>query len=486
MAKQYEGPIERVDDYRWRLPQVASKQMRTEGIVYADEVLFESLRDDAALWQVANVACMPGIVGASMAMPDCHYGYGFPIGGVAAFDGDEGVISPGGVGYDINCGVRLLRTNLVRGDLGSRLAQVVDQIFATVPAGVGKKGQLRMSERELEEVFVKGAQAVVNRGMGRAEDIEATEERGALPGADSTGLSDRAVQRARPQLGTLGSGNHFIEIQQVDEIYETETARVMGIEALGQITVMIHTGSRGFGYQVCDDALDVMQGAVRKYNIELPDRQLACAPVGSPEGQRYYAHMACAANYAWANRQAITHWVREAFSQVFRQGDEKLGLELVWDVAHNIAKFEEHPVNGKSKRLCVHRKGATRAFGPGHPSLPAQYRTVGQPVLVPGDMGTASYLLVGTEEAMAQTWGSTCHGAGRQMSRTAARKTKPGEQVIRELEAQGIMIRAAGKKTIAEEMPEAYKDVDRVVEVCHQAGLSRKVARLVPIAVMKG
>jgi len=486
MAKEYQGTIEQIDDYRWRLPRAESAGMNTDGILYADEVLFEELRDDAALWQIANVACMPGIVGAALAMPDCHYGYGFPIGGVAAFDCDEGVISPGGVGYDINCGVRLLRTDLERADVKGRLEKVADQIFSAVPAGVGKKGRISMSHSQLEEVFVKGAQAAVERGYGRPEDLEATEERGCLPGADPAGLSDRAVKRARPQLATLGSGNHFIEIQAVEQIYDKQVASAFGIEAPGQVTVMIHTGSRGFGHQVCDDALDVMQKAVRKYNIELPDKQLACAPIGSSEGQRYYGHMACAANYAWANRQAITHRVREAFSKAFGQGDEKLGLEQIWDVAHNIAKFEEHRVNGGSKRLCVHRKGATRAFGPGHPDVPRQYRQVGQPVLVPGDMGTASYLLVGTEAAMAQTWGSTCHGAGRQMSRTQACKTKSGEQVIRELEGQGIVIRAAGRKTVAEEMPEAYKDVDRVVEVCHQAGLSHKVARLVPIAVMKG
>ena len=486
MAKQYQGKIEQIDGYRWRLPRAESAGMNTDGILYADEVLFEELKEDAALWQIANVACMPGIVGPALAMPDCHYGYGFPIGGVAAFDSDEGVISPGGVGYDINCGVRLLRTDLERADLVGRLEAVADAIFSTVPAGVGKGGRIGMSHGQLEEVFVKGAKAVVERGYGRAEDLEATEERGCLPGADPSGLSKRALSRALPQLATLGSGNHFIEIQAVDQIYDQHIAAVFGIEAVGQVTVMIHTGSRGFGHQVCDDALDVMQKAVRKYNIELPDKQLACAPIDSSEGQRYYGHMACAANYAWANRQAITHWVREAFCKALGQGEEKLGLNQVWDVAHNIAKFEEHRVNGGSKRLCVHRKGATRAFGPGHPDVPQQYRQVGQPVLVPGDMGTASYLLVGTETAMKQTWGSTCHGAGRQLSRAAALKRKHGEQVIRELEAQGIIIRAAGRKTVAEEMPEAYKDVDRVVEVCHQAGISRKVARLVPIAVMKG
>ncbi len=362
MAKQYEGKIEKIDDYRWRLPRAESAGMNTDGILYADEVLFEELREDAALWQIANVACMPGIVGPALAMPDCHYGYGFPIGGVAAFDTDEGVISPGGVGYDINCGVRLLRTDLEHADVEGRLEKVADQIFSAVPAGVGKKGRISMNRSQLDEVFVKGAQAAVERGYGRPEDLAATEERGCLPGADPAGLSARAVKRARPQLATLGSGNHFIEIQVVDQVYDEQVASAFGIEGPGQVTVMIHTGSRGFGHQVCDDALDVMQKAVRKYNIELPDKQLACAPIGSPEGQRYYGHMACAANYAWANRQAITHSVREAFSKAFGQGDEKLGLEQIWDVAHNIAKFEEHRVNGGSKRLCVHRKGATRAF----------------------------------------------------------------------------------------------------------------------------
>jgi len=428
MAKQYQGKIEKLDDYRWRLPRAESAGMNTDGILYADEVLFEELREDAALWQIANVACMPGIVGPALAMPDCHYGYGFPIGGVAAFDSDEGVISPGGVGYDINCGVRLLRTDLERADLAGRLEAVADAIFSTVPAGVGKEGRIGMSHGQLEEVFVNGARAVIGRGYGRPEDLAATEERGCLPGADPAGLSKRALSRALPQLATLGSGNHFIEIQVIDRIYDEQVASAFGIDAPGQVTVMIHTGSRGFGHQVCDDALDVMQKAVRKYNIELPDKQLACAPIDSPEGQQYYQNMACAANYAWANRQAITHWVREAFGKALGQGEEQLGLDQIWDVAHNIAKFEEHRVNGGSKRLCVHRKGATRAFGPGHPDVPQQYRQVGQPVLVPGDMGTASYLLVGTEAAMEQTWGSTCHGAGRQMSRTAARKSKPGER----------------------------------------------------------
>jgi len=486
MAKQYEGPIERISEYKWRLPRDASRKMLTDGILYADEKLFEALKDDAALWQIANVACMPGIVGSSLAMPDCHYGYGFPIGGVAAFDVDEGVISPGGVGYDINCGVRLLRTNLTEEELRPRLKELADEIFAHVPAGVGGKSDIAMSDRELDEVLVKGARWAVGRGYGTQDDLEATEAGGCLPGADPAGLSTRARSRGVPQLGTLGSGNHFLELQVVDEIVNAGVAAVMGLTERGQITVMIHCGSRGFGHQVCDDAIEVMQQAVNKYGIELPDRQLACAPIKSPEGRRYYGHMACAANYAWANRQAITHRTRQAFERVFGVGSEKLGLELVWDVAHNIAKFEKHEVDGQVRELCIHRKGATRAFGPGQAELPARYREIGQPVIVPGDMGTASWILVGTEQAMRETWGSTCHGAGRQLSRAAALKRKRGQQVIEELRQQGIYVHAAGVKTVAEEMPEAYKDVDRVVQVCHGAEISRKVVRLRPLAVIKG
>ncbi len=484
MARQYEGKIEQIDQYRWRLPQWGS--MRTDGIIFADEQLFAEIKGDGAPWQVANVACMPGIVGSSLAMPDCHYGYGFPIGGVAAFDTEEGVISPGGVGYDINCGVRLLRTNLDHSDIKPHLSALTERMFADIPAGVGKKGRVRLNDRKLDALLTGGVGWAISQGYGVAADVDAVEDRGCLAAADPSGLSSRARQRALPQPGTLGSGNHFLEIQVVDEIYDSAAAGRLGISEPGQVTVMIHSGSRGFGHQVCDDALDVMQKAVRKYNIDLPDRQLACAPIDSPEGQRYFAHMACAANYAWVNRQIITHWVREAFEKVLRQGSEKLGMALVADVTHNIAKFEEHQVNGQTKRLCVHRKGATRSLGPGHPLVQDKYRDLGQPVLIPGDMGTASYLLLGTQTALKESWGSTCHGAGRRMSRTAAKKRKRGEQVIQELKDQGILIRAAGIKTVAEEMPEAYKDVDRVVEVCQNAGLSHKVARLRPLAVVKG
>jgi len=480
-TERYEGPIQRTGPCRWRLPRDPKRGMRTDAVIYADETLFAQLRDDPALWQAANVACMPGIVGPSMAMPDCHYGYGFPIGGVAAFDVDEGVISPGGVGYDINCGVRLMRTNLYRQEILPHLEDLANQIFRDVPSGVGESGGIPLSDRELDEVLQRGAEWVVARGFGTAEDLECTEDGGRLEAADPGAVSKRARERGRPQLATLGSGNHFLEIQAVDAIYDPAAAQALGIEDVGQVVVMIHCGSRGLGHQVCDDAIEVMQRAVRQYGIELPDRQLACVPVKSPEGQRYFA-----ANYAWANRQAIMHRVREAFSRVLGLGPQKLGLDLIWDVAHNIAKLETHEVDGSPRQLCVHRKGATRGFGPGRPELPARYRALGQPVIVPGDMGTASYLLLGTEQAMRETWGSTCHGAGRQLSRHAALKLQQGQEVARKLEAQGIVVRAAGRKTLAEEAPEAYKNVDAVVESCVCAGISRKVARFRPVAVMKG
>jgi tRNA-splicing ligase RtcB len=486
MSERYEGPLEKIDDYRWRIPKGTVKGMSVEGILFADEVLIKDLRTDPALVQLANVACMPGIVGPSMAMPDCHYGYGFPIGGVAAFDVTSGVISPGGVGYDINCGVRLMRTNMMRQEVEPQIEKIADALFAAVPSGVGSEGRIRVSRSELEEVMVKGARWAVARGYGKHDDLSATEESGCLEAADPSALGERAVKRGLPQLGTLGSGNHFLEIQYVEEITNPAVAQAMGIHEPGQITIMIHCGSRGFGHQICDDYLDVMRQAVRKYGISLPDPQLACAPIKSPEGQNYFAAMACAANYAWANRQCIMHWVRETLERAMGKGSEALGAELVYDVAHNIAKFEDHEVGGQTRRLCVHRKGATRAFAPGRMDLPPQYRAVGQPVIVPGDMGSASWLLVGTAEAMSQTWGSTCHGAGRALSRSQALKRKRGHEVAEELRRQGIYVRSEGMKTLAEEMPEAYKDVDRVVEVCHRAGISRKVARLRPLAVIKG
>jgi tRNA-splicing ligase RtcB len=486
MANTYQGKLEQLDAYRWRLPQDKNAGMRTAGIVYASDELMQQMRTDPALQQVANVACLPGIVGNSMAMPDCHYGYGFPIGGVAATRADEGVVSPGGVGYDINCGVRLLRTNLDHDDVRPRLEPLLNQIFRDVPSGVGEKGRVRVSDNELGEVLTRGAQWAIKKGYGRPADADATEENGAMPGARPELLGQKARKRGRPQLGTLGGGNHFLEVQVVDEIYDEAAGRVLGIDHVGQVTVMVHTGSRGFGHQTCGDALEAMQDAVREYSIELPDPQLACAPVASPEGEHYLAVMACAANYAWANRQIITHWIREAFEEQFGRGSEELGLELVYDVAHNIAKIESHTVDGEETTLCVHRKGATRAFGPGRPEVPEAYREIGQPVIVPGDMGTASYLLVGTDEAMRQTWGSTCHGAGRQLSRTKALKLQNSGAVLAKLRAQNILVKSASKRTLAEEAPEAYKDVDAVVATCYEAGISRKVARFRPIAVMKG
>ncbi len=486
MARPFEGKLEKLDDYRWLIPRDTNLGMRTEGLIYADETLLKDLRTDPALTQVQNVACMPGIVGRSLAMPDCHYGYGFPIGGVAAFDVADGVISPGGVGYDINCGVRLMRTDLEEQEVRDRLDALCDHLLREIPAGVGEKGKIRLNERELRRVLEQGARWAVAQGYGEAADLEATEEQGCLEGADPDALSERALKRGLAQLGTVGSGNHFMEVQRVDRIYDAAAAGRMGIEGEGQVVIMVHTGSRGLGYQVCDDSLKPMQRAAQKYGIALPDRQLACAPVDSPEGQQYYAAMAAAANYGWANRQIITHWVREAFERVLGMGAARIGLQLVYDVAHNVAKFEEHVVDGERRRLCVHRKGATRAFGPGRPEVPAAYRDLGQPVIVPGDMGTASWLMLGTERAMEETFGSTCHGAGRVMSRAAATRAQPARAVVAKLQAQGITVRSANKKTLAEEAPEAYKDVDRVIMVTHEAGISRRVARMTPMAVVKG
>ena len=486
MAETWAGPLERIDEYRWRIPRTYKAEMRADGIVYASGEMMRGIKNDKALEQVANVACLPGLVGNSLAMPDIHYGYGFPIGGVAATDVKHGVVSPGGVGYDINCGVRLLRTTLTRKEVEPRIKDIVNQIFADVPSGVGSKGKVRLDAKELKRVLTQGSKWAVSQGMGWPEDLDHIEDGGRIEGADPGALTERAVERGRPQLGTLGAGNHFLEVQVVDEILDEETAAALGMAELGQVMVMIHTGSRGLGYQVCDDALKVMQRAIAKYKLALPDRQLACAPVESPEGQEYLAGMAAAANYAWANRQCITHWAREAFERVFGASARKLGMDIIYDVAHNVAKIEEHEVGGVRKTLCVHRKGATRAFGPGRPELSPLHRKTGQPVIVPGSMGTASYLCVGTEGAMRETWGSTCHGAGRVMSRHAAIRAGKGRDIRRELEAKGVYSRAASQQVLAEEMPEAYKDVDEVVRTCHGAGISKTVARLRPVGVMKG
>ncbi len=476
--------VKRLDEYRIEVPQTYAPGMRVRGIIYLDPRLEPGLEEKAII-QVANVAMLPGIVGASLAMPDIHMGYGFAIGGVAAFSMEEGIISPGGVGYDINCGVRLLKSSLTRGLVAPRLGAVLEALFTEVPSGVGSKGKLRLSRQELEKVMTGGARWAVSEGMGSARDLELIESGGMMEGADPSLISVKAHERGSSQIGSLGSGNHFLEIQYVDEIYDEEGARSLGLFK-DQVTVMIHTGSRGFGHQVCTDYLEVMERAVRKYGIELPDRELACAPIGSPEARDYLRAMRAAANYAWANRHAIMHWTRQTFTKAMGMGPEDLKMELVYDVAHNIAKIEEHMVNGKKVKLAVHRKGATRAFAPGHPELPAIYRQTGQPVLVPGDMGRASFVLLGTQGAMEQTWGSTCHGAGRMLSRHEAIRRARGRSIYRELEDKGIIVMSAGRETLAEEMSEAYKDISDVVDVVQGAGISKKVARLRPMGVVKG
>ncbi len=482
----WKGSLERIDEYRWKIPVGYMQGMRVPGIIYASEQLLEHIQQDHTPQQVANVACLPGIVKYSLAMPDIHWGYGLPIGGVAATNIEEGgVISPGGVGSDINCGVRLLHTNLHWSELKSRLQELVNALYVNIPAGVGSKGIIRLSREEENQVLIKGAQWAVEKGYGWPEDLENTEERGCLSGAEPEKLTSRSLERGRQQVGTLGAGNHFLEVQVVEEIFDPQGAQLLGLEK-ELVTVMVHSGSRGLGYQICDDYLGVMRRVMEKYSITLPDQQLACAPFKSAEGRDYFAAMAAAANYAWANRQCLMHWVREIFEKVFRASAEKLGMCLIYDVAHNIAKLEEHLVNGQKMKLCVHRKGATRAFPPRHPALPAKYQTLGQPVLIPGDMGRSSYLLVGTEKAMRETFGSTCHGAGRVMSRAAAMKVTRGRSLQRELEEKGILVRAREHDTLREEAPEAYKNVAEVVRVVHEAGISRRVARFRPVGVIKG
>jgi tRNA-splicing ligase RtcB len=476
--------LKRMDPERVEVPKGYKQGMRTRGVIFVDEALEGGL-DEKSVAQVANVATLPGIVGDSMAMPDVHMGYGFVIGGVAAFDLKEGVVSPGGVGYDINCGVRLLRSNLGREEVAARIKDLVGVLYNEIPSGVGSKGKLRLGRAEGEKLLRKGARWAVEQGMGEPGDLERMESGGFLEGADPSLVSERAYERGRVQQGTLGSGNHFLEVQHVDEIYDERAANAMGLFE-GQVTVMIHTGSRGFGHQVCTDFLEVMARAVRKYGIDLPDRELACAPCQSPEAQDYLAAMRAAANYAWANRQCIMHWTREAFLSVLRASPRGLGMSLVYDVAHNVAKVETHEVDGKKMKLMVHRKGATRAFPPGHPELPEIYRHTGQPVLIPGDMGRASFVLLGSEKGMQETWGSTCHGAGRRLSRHQAKKAARGRAIRRELEDRGIIVMSKGRATLEEEISEAYKDVSDVVDVVHKAGISRKVARLRPMGVVKG
>jgi len=430
---QWQGQFIKIDDYRWKIPEDYKTGMRVPGLIYASKGMLESIREEQTPEQVANVAFLPGILGCSLAMPDIHWGYGFPIGGVAATDTKDGVVSPGGVGYDINCGVRLLSTSLNESEVRPRIDQLINALFHSVPSGLGSEGKIRISQKDMNQLMIEGARWAVKRGLGMDEDLDATEEGGCLTGADPSKVSDRAVKRGMPQAGTLGSGNHFLEIQEVKEIFDTQIASVMGITDIGQVLVLIHTGSRGLGHQVCTDHLRTMEQAVASYGIKLPDRQLACAPLESREGQDYLGAMACAANYAWANRQCIAHWVRESFCEVLGKSVDRLGMRQIYDVAHNIAKIEEHIVDGRTIKVCVHRKGATRAFPAGHQDTPKRYKEVGQPVLVPGDMGRCSFVAVGTHKAMSETFGSTCHGAGRILSRGAAKRSIRGADIIREL-----------------------------------------------------
>jgi tRNA-splicing ligase RtcB len=473
--------FQKIDDYRWLIPKSYKPGMKIDGLVYANEEMIKHIEKDQTIDQVANVATLPGLVGRSLAMPDAHQGYGFCIGGVAAADVNTGIVSAGGVGFDINCGVRLLSTPFIVDEIKPKLELLLNQLFRDIPCGTGRSGMLDVTRAELDNVLENGASWAVEHGYGKPEDLARIEEYGKISGAEASLVSKRAKQRGHNQLGTLGSGNHFLEIQIVKEIFDEETAHNFGLHN-NQVTVLIHSGSRGLGHQVCTDYLDTMQDSMKKYGIQVVDRQLACVPIKSKEGHEYLSAMAAAANFAYANRQMMTHWTREAFQRILGNGDHK----IVYDVCHNIAKFEDHDVDGGRKRVLVHRKGATRAFPKGHAALPKELQEFGQPVLIPGSMGTCSYVLVGTEQAMKETFGSSCHGAGRAMSRHASKKDTSPDQLMKDLKAIGILVRAQTKSGLTEEKPEAYKNVREVVEVVHNAGIAKKVAQLVPIAVMKG
>jgi tRNA-splicing ligase RtcB (3'-phosphate/5'-hydroxy nucleic acid ligase) len=473
--------LQKAGEYRYIIPRSYRPGMHIEGLVFADETLISQIEKDQTKDQVANVATLPGMVGHSLAMPDAHQGYGFCIGGVAAADLQHGVVSAGGVGFDINCGVRLLASPFTISEVRGKLDLLLNQLFRDIPCGTGRKGLLEIARTELDSLLEEGAQWAVKHGYGTEADSGHIEEYGKLPGAGASFVSDRSKERGRHQLGTLGSGNHFLEIEAVSEIFDETAAERFGLHR-DQVVVLLHSGSRGLGHQVCTDYLEIMQHGMKKYGLSVVDRQLACVPISSQEGKRYLGAMAAAANFAFANRQMITHWTREAFHRILGSGD----LKIVYDVCHNIAKHEEHWVDGRRLQLLVHRKGATRAFPKGHPALPEDLRETGQPVLIPGSMGTCSYVLVGTEQAMKETFGSSCHGAGRAMSRTQARRETSPDTLLRELRERGILVRGETRSGLVEEKPDAYKDVSRVVEVVHGAGIARKVAKLVPLAVMKG
>jgi len=478
--------VKKISDVEYRIDPIESKGMRVPVTIYANEELLSKMLSDRTIQQAINVATLPGVQKHVVVLPDGHEGYGFPVGGVAAMSVDDGVISPGGVGYDINCGVRLIRTNLDEKDVRPKLKDLVNELFRAVPSGVGSEGVVKLSNAELDEVLTEGVYWAIRNGYGWEEDAEVCEENGKMKGADPSKVSNMARKRGAPQLGTLGSGNHFLEVQKVDKIYDHEAAKAMGIDHEGQITVLIHCGSRGLGHQICSDYLRVSESALKRYGITLPDRELACVPNSSPEGEAYRKAMYSALNFAWSNRQMITHWTRKAFEKVFNMSESDLGMHLVYDVAHNIAKVEEHKIDGSLRQVVVHRKGATRAFPANRPELPERYRSLGQPVLIPGSMGTASWILLGNARSMELTFGSTAHGAGRTMSRAAAKRSYTAQEVQKRLEVRGIYIKALTKEGVVEETPEAYKDVDAVADVSHRVGIATKVARLVPIGVIKG
>ncbi|MBD3189114.1 MAG: RNA-splicing ligase RtcB [Candidatus Heimdallarchaeota archaeon] len=475
----------KINDYIYEIPKETRNYMKVPARIFANNKLIQAM-EQRTLEQATHVAWMPGIYKNSLVLPDGHMGYGFPIGGVAATDYDEGVISPGGVGYDINCGVRVVRTNLSKKEVEPKLTHLANEIYKNVPSGVGSKARIKLSRSELEELLVEGAKYCVNQGYGWEKDLEHCEENGTMANADPSKVSNRAISRGMPQAGSLGSGNHFIEIQYVDQIYDKELAKKMGVKEENQVLVMIHTGSRGFGHQVCDDSLRHIEKASKKYNINPPDRQLTSVPTASEDGQAYFDAMACGANFAWGNRQMILHWVRESFTNQLKTEPEDLDMHLIYDVAHNIAKKEEHTIAGKKRTVITHRKGATRAFPAGHPEVPQAYRSIGQPVLLPGSMGTASYILVGQPQGMDVSFGSTAHGAGRVMSRSGARRKFWGSTVRDKLGDQGIYVRASNMKTVAEEAPGVYKDIDSVADVSDALGIGKKVIRLKPMAVVKG
>ena len=475
----------KIGENQYQIDADSNLGMKVPVRIYADEALMQKMLSDRTIMQARNVASIPGIVGHSVVLPDGHEGYGFPVGGVAAMDAEEGMISPGGVGYDINCGVRLLRSNLTEDLVRSKLKELVTDLFSSIPSGVGSKGAVKLTHSELDEVLVKGVNWAIDHGYGSSHDADVCEENGQIQNADPNKVSDKARKRGAPQLGSLGSGNHFLEVQKVTEIHDEEAAKRMGIE-VGTITTLIHCGSRGFGHQVCSDYLRVSEQAMEKYNIALPDRELACVPNNSEEGESYRKAMFSALNFAWSNRQMLTHWTRNSFQRVFNQSESDLDMKLVYDVAHNIAKVEKHKVDGEDRNLVVHRKGATRAFPANRNEIPSKYRDLGQPVLVPGSMGTASWILLGQPNSMNLSFGSTAHGAGRTMSRSKARKNYSENDVKKSLNEKGIFIKALTRDGVVEETPQAYKDVDAVVNVSHNLGIATKVAKLVPIGVIKG